>query len=273
MDKLQPIHTVFKEWTRERAVDRGRRPFPITRARCASTRSAASGSRAMEQVQQKLLAMNPISRGSRHDRALLPKFRQLDGVGRGGVERARAHRRHRGRRVRGRSGSSTSCPWALFNEQYPRPLLRARACAAVFLVVKARARPRRLDRVPWYDWLLAAAGLARRPLHRRPLPVVSPTRWASPAWDTAACRARSRIVLVLEATRRMAGWALMWIALACILYAKFGLAAARTASTPRALSWDRIAVYLYLDTQRPPRACPWRSPRASWSRTSCSARC
>ena len=29
------------------------------------------------------------------------------------------------------------------------------------------------------------------------------------------------IVLILEAVRRVAGWALMWIALACILYAKF----------------------------------------------------
>jgi TRAP-type uncharacterized transport system fused permease subunit len=52
--------------------------------------------------------------------------------------------------------------------------------------------------------------------------------------------------LILEATRRIAGWGLVWCALPCILYAKFaylfpGLLYAKGSS------WERIASYLYLD--------------------------
>ena len=54
------------------------------------------------------------------------------------------------------------------------------------------------------------------------------------------------ILLILEATRRIAGWGLVWCAVPCILYAKFayllpGLLYAKGSS------WERIASYLYLD--------------------------
>jgi TRAP transporter 4TM/12TM fusion protein len=55
------------------------------------------------------------------------------------------------------------------------------------------------------------------------------------------------ILLTLEATRRVVGWVLVWLAVACILYAKFayifpGLLFAKGSS------WERIASYLYLDS-------------------------
>ena len=48
----------------------------------------------------------------------------------------------------------------------------------------------------------------------------SPTRSACITPDKVALGALA-IVLVLEATRRLAGWALVWVALACLAYAKF----------------------------------------------------
>jgi TRAP transporter 4TM/12TM fusion protein len=134
-------------------------------------------------------------------------------------------------------------PVAFFNEQY-LGLFLGLGLGAVFLV--ARAHPGAAPhRVPWYDWLAAAAGLAAG-LY---VAVLYPTLAYSLAvltWDKLVF-AGLALLLVLEATRRLAGWALMWIALACVLYAKFafllpGLLHAKGSS------WGRIAVYLYLDT-------------------------
>jgi len=69
---------------------------------------------------------------------------------------------------------------------------------------------------------------------------------ASLAWDRLV-PATLALVLVLEATRRIAGWALMWIALACVLYAKFGWLLPGPLYA-KGSSWGRIAVYLYLDS-------------------------
>ena len=70
------------------------------------------------------------------------------------------------------------------------------------------------------------------------LGVLSPERWILGILA---------ILLILEATRRVAGWPLVWVGLACIFYAKFadffpGVLAAKGAS------WLRIASYLYLDS-------------------------
>jgi TRAP transporter 4TM/12TM fusion protein len=70
------------------------------------------------------------------------------------------------------------------------------------------------------------------------LGVLSPERWILGGLA---------ILLILEATRRVAGWALLWVGLTCIMYAKFayvfpGLFAAKGAT------WLRIASYLYLDS-------------------------
>ncbi len=136
-----------------------------------------------------------------------------------------------------------SLPWAFFNQQY-FGLFLALALASIFLGVKARAREAG-DRVPWYDWFFAAGGLlvglyvtVMYPTIAYRLGVLSPDRWILGGLA---------VVLVLEATRRVAGGTLAWVALACILYAKFayifpGLLYAKGSS------WGRIASYLYLDS-------------------------
>lgn len=116
--------------------------------------------------------------------------------------------------------------------------------AGVFLRVKAHAREHG-DRVPWYDWLgflgcLITGGyiLVMYPSIAYRLGILSPERWILGGLA---------IVLILEATRRVAGWALVWVGVTCILYAKFaevfpGLLAAKGAT------WVRLASYLYLDS-------------------------
>ena len=134
-------------------------------------------------------------------------------------------------------------PVALFNEQY-LGLFLGLGLAGVFIVVKAHpAAPH--DRVPWYDWTAAAAGLGVGLYIAVLYPAMSYSL-ASLTWDRLVPAAVA-IVLVLEATRRIAGWALMWIALACILYAKFGWLLPGLLYA-KGSSWGRIAVYLYLDS-------------------------
>lgn len=135
-----------------------------------------------------------------------------------------------------------SLSWAFFKEQY-LGLFLALALAGVFVGVKARSTERG-DRVPWYDWILAAAGLlvggyvvVMYPIIAYRLGILSPERWLLGGLA---------IVLILEATRRVAGWALVWVGAACILYTNFayllpGLFYAKGSS------WARIASYLYLD--------------------------
>ncbi len=140
-------------------------------------------------------------------------------------------------------GVHHSLPWAFFNQQY-LGLFLALALASIFLGVKARAKEAG-DRVPWYDWFCAAAGLVVGlyvtvfyPTIAYRLGVLSPDRWILGGLA---------VLLVLEATRRIAGGTLAWIALGSVLYAKFaylfpGLLYAKGSS------WQRIASYLYLDS-------------------------
>jgi TRAP transporter 4TM/12TM fusion protein len=114
----------------------------------------------------------------------------------------------------------------------------------VFIVVKAHAATPH-DRVPWYDWTAAAAAFGVGLYIAVLYPSLSYSL-ASLTWDRLV-PATVALVLVLEATRRIAGWALMWIALACILYAKFGWLLPGLLYA-KGSSWGRIAVYLYLDS-------------------------
>jgi TRAP transporter 4TM/12TM fusion protein len=134
-------------------------------------------------------------------------------------------------------------PVALFNEQY-LGLFLGLGLAGVFIVVKAHPGAPH-DRVPWYDWAAAAAGLGVGLYIALLYPSISYSL-ASLSWDRLVPAAVA-IALVLEATRRIAGWALMWIALACILYAKFGWLLPGLLYA-KGSSWGRIAVYLYLDS-------------------------
>ena len=139
-------------------------------------------------------------------------------------------------------GLQRALPVAIFKEQY-LGLFLGLALAAVF--VTTRAGPGApAPRVPWYDWLLAAGGLAvglhvavRYPSLAYALSVITP--------DKVALGVLA-ILLTLEATRRLTGWALVWVAVACLAYAKFA-AVLPEPLTARSASWSRLAVYLYLD--------------------------
>jgi TRAP transporter 4TM/12TM fusion protein len=70
------------------------------------------------------------------------------------------------------------------------------------------------------------------------LGVLSPERWLLGGMA---------ILLILEATRRVVGWALVWVAVPIILYAKFAYLLPGILNS-RGSSWQRIASYLYLDS-------------------------
>jgi len=132
---------------------------------------------------------------------------------------------------------------AFFKQQY-LALFLALALSAVFLAVKALPSQSG-DHVPWYDWFLALIGLAvglyvtlLYPTIAYRLGVLSPDRWIFGGLA---------LVLVIEATRRVAGGTLAWLALAVILYTKFAefLPGILYSKSP---SWARIASYLYLDS-------------------------
>jgi TRAP transporter 4TM/12TM fusion protein len=131
---------------------------------------------------------------------------------------------------------------AVFKEQY-LGLFLALALAAVFVATPAHPRAP-AARVPWYDWLLAAGGLlvglyvaARYPTLAYALGVVTA--------DKVLLGALA-ILLLLEATRRLFGWALVWVAVACLAYAKLA-AFLPEPLTAKSAGWSRLAVYLYLD--------------------------
>src|SRR5690606_13270776 len=106
---------------------------------------------------------------------------------------------------------------SLFNQQYLALLLGLiLALAYVLVPVSPRAR----QAVPWYDWLFSLASLAiglyvfiQFPIISLTMGLITPFK----VWLSAL-----GIVLVLEATRRTAGWSLVAVVLLFILYARFG---------------------------------------------------
>ncbi|GGL79441.1 TRAP transporter permease [Wenxinia marina] len=131
----------------------------------------------------------------------------------------------------------------IFNEQFLAAMLGL-GLAATFLNVKARtAEPG--DRVPVHDWILAAGALVvtgyvvvnfRTLVHE--LSSLEPLRIGLGVLAVA---------LIAEATRRLIGWTLVVVALFFILYARFGDLMPGVFAVPPS-SWERIAVYVYLDT-------------------------
>ena len=133
--------------------------------------------------------------------------------------------------------------WTFFKEQY-LGLFFAIAMAGIFLCVKSRPTESGI-RIPWYDWILAGASLlaggyitVMYPTIAYRLGILSPERWLLGGMA---------IILILEATRRVVGWALVWIAVPIILYAKFAYLLPGILNS-RGSSWQRIASYLYLDS-------------------------
>jgi TRAP transporter 4TM/12TM fusion protein len=134
-------------------------------------------------------------------------------------------------------------PWAFFNEQF-LGLFLGLALASVFVAVRAR-RGEAGDRVPWLDWALAALGLGVGGYVTVMYPTIA-YRLGELAADRVALGAAA-VLLVLEATRRLAGGTLAWVALACVLYANLAWLAPGLLYA-KGSSWPRIASYLYLDT-------------------------
>ena len=133
--------------------------------------------------------------------------------------------------------------WTFFKEQY-LGLFFAIAMAGIFLCVKSRPTESSIV-IPWYDWMLAGASLlaggyvtVMYPTIAYRLGVLSPERWLLGGMA---------ILLILEATRRVVGWALVWVAVPIILYAKFAYLLPGMLNS-RGSSWQRIASYLYLDS-------------------------
>ncbi len=131
---------------------------------------------------------------------------------------------------------------ALFREQY-LGLLLALSLAATFLGTRASARAPG-GKVPWYDGLLALAGLVvggyvavYYPAIADRLAVLSPERWLLGA---------VALVLLLEATRRLSGPSVAILGLLFVLYARFAdRLSGPLAGTPA--RWERLFTYLYLD--------------------------
>jgi len=130
----------------------------------------------------------------------------------------------------------------IFKEQF-LALIFTIGMVAVFLAVPARAGDN-APLPPWYDWILAAlsmlvGGFVLFHYHviRDDLGLLSPERWTLGA---------IAVLLVMEATRRIAGWALVVLAGVLIFYAKFADLFPGFLNMPTT-RWDRLGVYLYLD--------------------------
>jgi TRAP transporter 4TM/12TM fusion protein len=123
-------------------------------------------------------------------------------------------------------------------------LIFAVAMAAVFVGAKTH-KGQAGGRVPWYDWLAAAASLVtglyvvvHYPTIQLEIGALTPERVTLGA---------VAIALVIEATRRLVGWTLVILAGTLILYTKFSDHFGGMLNAPSA-HWDQIAAYLYLDT-------------------------
>ena len=133
--------------------------------------------------------------------------------------------------------------WTFFKEQY-LGLFFALAMTSIFVTVKARVGDPD-DVIPWFDWILAAASVivggfvtVMYPSIAYRLAMLSPERWLLGG---------AAIFLILEATRRLVGWALVWITVPIVLYANLAYLFPGILNA-KGSSWQRIATYLYLDS-------------------------
>jgi TRAP transporter 4TM/12TM fusion protein len=130
----------------------------------------------------------------------------------------------------------------VFKEQF-LALIFMIGMTAVFLSVPARVGDNDAS-TPWYDWGLVAlsvgvSGFVLFYYHviRDDLGLLSPER---------SILGTIAVLLVLEATRRIAGWALVVLAAALMFYAKFSNFFPGFLDMP-ATGWDRLSVYMFLD--------------------------
>ncbi len=130
----------------------------------------------------------------------------------------------------------------IFKEQF-LALIFTIGMVALFLAVPGRDADSGA-RIPWYDWILAAlavvtGGFVVTQYHviRDDIGLMAPERWMLGA---------VAVLLVMEATRRVAGWALVVLALCMIFYAKFSHIFPGFLNAPSE-KWERLGIYMYLD--------------------------
>ena len=133
--------------------------------------------------------------------------------------------------------------FSFYREQY-MGLFWALILGTVFLLVPAIASAPR-DRVPWYDWigfgLSLIVGLNVAINYQRliyEIAIVTPEKWVLGALS---------LLLLIEATRRLVGKALLTILIVFILYGAFAEYMPGLLEGSRA-SYGRLVIYLYLDS-------------------------
>ncbi len=133
---------------------------------------------------------------------------------------------------------------SLFPQQY-LGLFSALVLAYAFLSVPLRP-DRRGQKVPWYDWLLAAIGLAGGLYVAAfygqllmELGLLSPFK---------VLLGSLVILALLEATRRLLGWPLLIVVLLFALYARFGYLLPGFLAA-KEISWARLVNQLYLGSE------------------------
>jgi TRAP transporter 4TM/12TM fusion protein len=133
---------------------------------------------------------------------------------------------------------------SIFREQY-LALMLGIGLVTIFIAVKARAKEPAGIGVPWHDWLAILGSIlvcgyvvVRYPVLVTEISATTPDRWALGALA---------VFLILEATRRLLGWTLIWLALVFILYARFSDFMPGVLNAPSS-DWARLSAYLYLDT-------------------------
>lgn len=98
------------------------------------------------------------------------------------------------------------------------------------------------ERIRWFDYVLAAASLALGAYLALEYPDILDTIGLLSVERTLL--AALAVVLVLEATRRVAGWALVLVVAGFLLYGRFGAYFPGVLQTS-GLSWDRLASQLF----------------------------
>jgi len=132
----------------------------------------------------------------------------------------------------------------VFREQY-LALMLGIGLVTIFIAVKARKGEPDGGGVPWYDWIGAGLSLittsyivVQYPELILDIASTTPDRWGFGAII---------VLLILEATRRLVGWILIWLALIFIAYAKYSHLFPGILNAP-STEWARLGAYFYIDT-------------------------
>jgi len=130
---------------------------------------------------------------------------------------------------------------AFYSEQY-FGLMFALSLAAGFLIIPATKKASR-NRLPWYDAVFAALGLAAGgyivlfyPAAVYTLGIIMPER---------VILGGIMILAAIELCRRLYGWPLVTLGIVFLLYARFTYLVPGVMSGP-GISWERLATSLYL---------------------------